>query len=57
MRELQTFFRENSKHAFQDDHLFVSSDLASGLKKCDVIDADVTRRVSDHIPLSIELDI
>jgi endonuclease/exonuclease/phosphatase family metal-dependent hydrolase len=56
MKELQTFFRANSKHPFQDDHLFVSRNLASGLKSCDVINTDVTRRVSDHIPLFIELD-
>ena len=56
MKELQTFFRVNSKHPFQDDHLFVSSNLVSGLKDCDVIHTDVTRMVSDHIPLFIVLD-
>jgi len=56
MKELQTFFRKNSKHPFQDDHLFISRILALGLKRCDVIHTDVTRRVSDHIPLFIELN-
>ena len=55
--ELQTYFRKDAEYPFQDDHLFVSRDLASGLQACDVIDTEVTRRVSDHIPLSIELAI
>lgn len=55
-RELQTIFREGAKYPFQDDHLFVSSNLESGLQGCDVIHTEVTRRVSDHIPLFVELD-
>lgn len=54
-RELQTIFKEGAKHPFQDDHLFISRSLESGLIACDVIDTEMTRRVSDHIPLSIEL--
>ncbi len=56
-RELQTFFRADSMHPFQDDHLFVIHDLASALERCDVIHTEVTRRVSDHIPLFIELAV
>jgi endonuclease/exonuclease/phosphatase family metal-dependent hydrolase len=56
-KELQTIFREGAKDPFQDDHLFVSRDLASALEGCDVIHNEVTRRVSDHIPLFIELAV
>lgn len=54
-RELRTVFKKRAIHPFQDDHMFVSRDLASGLRDCDVIDTEVTRRVSDHIPLCIEV--
>ncbi len=55
--ELQTFFRDNSVHPFQDDHIFVSRDLSDRIKSCNVIDNCLTRRVSDHIPLIAELDL
>jgi len=54
--EIQTFFRKNGVHPIQDDHLFVSLDLGDHLHACDVIDNDVTRRVSDHIPIVTILD-
>lgn len=55
-RELQTVFKPNAKHPFQDDHLFVTDDLAPGLVACDVADNSTTRTVSDHIPLVVELE-
>jgi endonuclease/exonuclease/phosphatase family metal-dependent hydrolase len=54
--ELQTFFRDSCK-PYQDDHVFVSRDLGSRIRVCDVINNDLTRRVSDHIPLVAELDL
>ena len=56
-REIQTIFRKGSVHPFQDDHLFISRDLGSRLETCDVIDTQVTRTVSDHIPLYMELGV
>lgn len=55
--EQQTFFRSGSKHPFQDDHLFVSHDLADLVKSCDVLNNEITRGVSDHIPVVAEIDI
>ncbi len=44
-------------HPDQLDHLFVSRDLVLPLEGCDMIYNEVTRRVSDHLPLFIELDV
>ena len=54
-RELQTYFRPRSKHPFQDDHLFITRELLPRLKSCYVIENTLTRRVSDHIPVMIEV--
>ena len=56
-REEQTFFRDNSKYLFQDDHVFVSHDLAGRVKSCYVLNNEVVRGLSDHIPLVVEIDI
>lgn len=56
-REIQTFFKKGLVHPFQDDHIFVTSDLVRGLKECRALDNPLTRRVSDHIPLMIELEL
>ena len=55
--EIQTFFRKGSLNPFQDDHVFVSPDLAPHLRSCAVINNDVTRKLSDHVPVVAELDI
>ena len=55
--EQQTFFRSGGKYPFQDDHLFVSHDLAKQVRSCDVLNNEVTRNVSDHIPLLAEIAI
>lgn len=55
--EIQTFFHPNSAHPFQDDHLFASPDLAEKLTSCDAVLTDITKKVSDHIPLAMELRI
>jgi len=55
--EEQTIFRGNSKYPFQDDHLFVSHDLAANVKSCYVLNNDVVRSLSDHIPLVAEIDV
>lgn len=55
--EEQTFFREGSKYPFQDDHLFVSRDLSGFVKSCYVLNNEVIRSFSDHIPVVAEINI
>jgi len=55
--EQQTFFRKGVKHPWQDDHLFVSRDLANQVKSCYVLKNDVTLEVSDHIPVVAEITV
>jgi len=54
--EIQTFFHKGQIHPVQDDHLFVSTDLAEKVMSCDVVNNRITRKVSDHIPLIAEID-
>jgi exonuclease III len=54
-REEQTIFRKGSKYPFQDDHLFVSHDLASIVKSCFTLDNEIVRSLSDHIPVVAHL--
>lgn len=55
--EEQTIFRHDSKYPFQDDHLFVSHNLADRVKSCYVLSNDAVRSFSDHIPLVAEIDV
>jgi exonuclease III len=55
--EIQTFFRADSLHPFQDDHLLVTPDLSAQLVSCDVLLNETTRRVSDHVPLVATFDL
>ncbi|MCX7000553.1 MAG: hypothetical protein NT106_09715 [Candidatus Sumerlaeota bacterium] len=55
--ELQTFFRDTCVYPFQDDHIFASRDLSGCIRTCNVMNNDLTRSVSDHIPLIVELDL
>jgi endonuclease/exonuclease/phosphatase family metal-dependent hydrolase len=55
--EVQTFFRLGTVNAFQEDHLFASKDVAEQVIECRVINNEITRRVSDHIPLVAEIAI
>lgn len=54
--EEQTYFRPNSKHPFQDDHLFVSHNLADHVKSCHALSNETTRSISDHVPLVAEIN-
>lgn len=56
-KEEQTFFRKGSKNPFQDDHIFVSKNLAEKVKTCYVLNNENTRNLSDHIPIICEIDI
>lgn len=55
--EIQTFFRANCVNPFQDDHIFTSCDLENRVRAANVINNEFTRRVSDHIPLVVEIDL
>jgi endonuclease/exonuclease/phosphatase family metal-dependent hydrolase len=55
--EEQTYFRPNSRHPFQDDHLFVSHNLADYVKSCHTSNNETTRNISDHVPLVAEIEI
>jgi endonuclease/exonuclease/phosphatase family metal-dependent hydrolase len=55
--EVQTFFGDSCSHPFQDDHIFASGDLSPRVRSCNVIVNDLTRSVSDHVPLVVELDL
>ena len=53
--EIQTFFRKGQVHSIQDDHLFASTNLAEQVTSCTTVNNEITRKVSDHIPLALEL--
>jgi len=56
-KEEQTFFRKGCKRPFQDDHLFVSKNLADKVESCYVLNNEITKSLSDHIPIICEIDI
>ena len=56
-KEIQTYFRKNSPHSWQDDHILASSDIAECFTSCTVLDNETTRRLSDHIPIVAEIDV
>lgn len=55
--EKQSFWGRTSPHALQLDHLFV--DMATGAQgkvtKCEILDTDEIRRLSDHGPVVAEI--
>jgi len=55
--EPQTVFRPGQKHAFQDDHIFVSHDFTDKVESCNILNNNLTRAVSDHIPVAIEISL
>jgi endonuclease/exonuclease/phosphatase family metal-dependent hydrolase len=55
--EIQTVFRPNQSTPFQDDHIFVSRNLSSQIFSYSILDNEVTRTVSDHIPVIVELQV
>ena len=55
--EQQTYFRSDVSRPWQDDHLFVSHDIADKVVSCYVLNNEITRRVSDHIPVVLEINI
>jgi len=55
--EQQTYFRHDVTRPWQDDHLFVSHNLAEKVVSCEVLNNDITKRVSDHRPILAEINL
>jgi len=56
-KEAQSFWGRQAKEKYQDDHFFVTGGWAARVKSCTVVDNEVVRRVSDHGPVVLELDV
>lgn len=56
-REVQSFWGKKAKELYQDDHFFISKTWASRVLSCEVKDNEIVRRVSDHGPVVLELDV
>lgn len=56
-REIQSFWGHQTEEPYQDDHFFVTKTLASRARSCDVVDNPTVRRLSDHGPVVLELDV
>ena len=54
-RECQSFWGHQAKNPYQCDHAFVDVASASSVSKCDIIDNESIRALSDHGPLRLEL--
>lgn len=52
----QETYIEPTAGPYQLDHLFSDPALAARLTRCDVLDGDVLREISDHLPLIAEFD-
>jgi endonuclease/exonuclease/phosphatase family metal-dependent hydrolase len=48
--------RQSAKARYQDDHFFTSHSLGVFARVCTVVDNEDTRRLSDHGPLTLELE-
>lgn len=56
LEEIQTVFRPKQQFPFQDDHIFVSQDLAEKVVAYEVLNTEETRRLSDHIPIVVQIE-
>lgn len=56
-KEVQSFWGRQAKEAYQDDHFFVSESWAGRVRECRVVDDAVVRRVSDHGPVVLEIEV
>jgi exonuclease III len=54
---VQTHRHNISKLNWQNDYLFFSKQIAKGFIDCEVTDNEVVRRLSDHNPVIVTLDI
>ena len=56
-REVQSFWGGRTQENYQDDHFFISKAWSERVLSCNVIDNEVVRRLSDHGPVVLELDV
>lgn len=56
-REIQSFWRAGTVEPYQDDHFFVSPSLADRVGACEVIDNPEVRKLSDHGPVRLRIDL
>jgi len=54
---VQTHRHNKSDKPWQNDYFFISTTLSKNLKSCTVIDNEKVRRLSDHNPVLIELEL
>jgi exodeoxyribonuclease-3 len=54
---VQTHRHHRSDKPWQNDYLFISDKLAKIIKSCDVLDNEDVRKLSDHNPVLITLEI
>ena len=55
--EVQSFWGGRTQEKQQDDHFFISKAWSERVLSCNVIDNEVVRRLSDHGPIVLELDV
>ena len=55
--EVQSFWGHQATEAYQDDHFFIAKAWSTCIRSCNIIDNEIVRRVSDHGPVVLELDI
>lgn len=56
--EPQTFFGKQTKHPYQDDHLFIDETSKGHLKSCEVLEyKEPLSSYSNHVPVVMEMDI
>ncbi len=54
---VQTHRHSRSEKPWQNDYFFISKRLEKQLKNCEVLDNESVRKLSDHNPVLIELDV
>jgi exonuclease III len=54
---VQTHRHSRSKKPWQNDYFFISKRSEKYLKNCEVLDNDTVRKLSDHNPVVIELNV
>lgn len=54
-KEVQSFWGQQAKEAYQLDHLFVPAAQRESVRKCWIVDDEATRRLSDHGPIVVDL--
>lgn len=56
-REVQSFWGRKTVEKYQDDHFFVNESLGPQVVSCEVIDNADVRRLSDHGPAVLVIDV